>query len=218
MSGAKKPIEKAAIPTPASEELLRRLSQTLETLDFLLLDSRDMTALRKAPEVAAVIEHFVRNGGTVFAFISEAGDFSRVFGAPFAVAKLGKPSDRFELSPGVISGVVPKLEKKIKVKSKRALPDLDLATSSGWRVVAYTKGQKGPRIVERGERDKGGLVVVWLDDPTSFQGRKGGTEPAVEKIRADLEARVIAWARFLMYRRYDSVGQLRQRAEEALRR
>ncbi len=203
--------------SPDIEALIRLLSKNLEVLDLLILDSRDVVALRKSPEAAAAIDRWVRGGGAIFAFISEAGDYSKVFGAPLAIKALGKLTDRFELAPGSVNGILPILEKKVKVKSKRALPELaKLTPGDGWRVVAYTKSQKAPRIIERGERDKGGYIAVWLDDPTSFQGRKGGTVVQVERTRANLEERVVEWARYLMYRRFDKAGDQKRRAEEAL--
>ncbi len=204
--------------TSDPEAVRRQLVESLKVLDLLVLDNRDMVALRKSPEDAAIVERFVRNGGSIFAFVSDTGDYSRIVGAPLAIKNAGKPTDRFDLAPGAFPRLLPAFKKRIKVKSKRPLPELfKPLTLDGWRVIAFTKNnQKEPRIIERGERGQGGYVAIWLDEPSSFQGRKGGTEPLIEKTRANIEERVIKWSRFLMYQRYDDTGQLKRQAEQAL--
>jgi len=72
-----------------------------------------------------------------------------------------------------------------------------------WRVIAYTKGGKGPRIIERGTRGQGGYVALWFDDPEAFRGRWGGTRPEVEQTRGNVEEHVFKWARSLMRSRFD---------------
>jgi hypothetical protein len=170
--------------------------------------------------VAAVVERYIENGGTLFAFVSETGDYGEVVGAPLVIESVSKPTDRFELTAGEVAGVLPQFDrKKMDVKSKRPLPQLaKLPPKNPWRVVAFTQGRKNPRILESGRPDGGGCAVLWLDDPDSFRGRLGGTVPKVEETRSRLEERVLDWARYIMYRRYDKTGEQRRRAEEALRR
>jgi curli biogenesis system outer membrane secretion channel CsgG len=217
--------EKATSPEPKTEplprdpEALRVLfAQRLEDIDLLVLDDRDMARLRQLPEVAALVKHFVDTGGALFAFVSDDGDYTKVVGAPLVVAAKGKQTNRFEISAGEIPALHLQLrQKKVQVKSKRALPELENVGRSGsWRVVAYTKGHKDPRIVERASRDQGGYVILWGDDPESFRGRKGATVPDVEAVRTRIEGRVLSWARYLMFRRYDKTGGERQRVEKTL--
>jgi len=177
-----------------------------------------MAELRKSREVAAIVQRYVAGGGALFAFVSETGDYGEVVGAPLAVEAVGKPTDRFNLASGEIAGVLPQLDKKkVDVKSKRALPELK-KIAGPWKVIAFTQGRKDPRIVECGKREEGGYVALWLDDPSSFRGRLGGTVPKVEETRSKVEERILDWARFLMYRRYDKAGEQRRRAEAALAR
>lgn len=201
------------------DELRKLLAQHLELMDLLVLDPQDMAQLRRSPEVAAIVQRYVTGGGALFAFVSETGDYGEVVGAPLVIEAVSKPTDRFNLASGEVVGIVPRFDKKkLDVKSKRALPELGkLAPNGPWRVVAFTQGRKDPRIVERGKREDGGYVALWFDDPDSFRGRLGGTVPEVEETRLKMEERILLWARFLMYRRYDKAGEQRSLAEKALR-
>jgi hypothetical protein len=218
--------EKNTVPPPLPplphdpDELRELLAQHLELIDLLVLDSRDMAQLRKSREVAAIVQHYVVGGGALFAFVSQTGDYGEVLGAPLAIEVVSKPTDRFNLASGDIAGIIPQFDKKkVDVKSKRALPELKkLAPGGPWKVIAFSQGRKEPRIVECGKREEGGYVAIWFDDPGSFRGRLGGTVPKVEETRGKVEERILEWARFLMYRRYDKTGEQRRRAEEALTR
>ncbi len=218
--GAPVAEEKKAPPKPElprdPEELRKLLAHRLEAIDLLVLDSRDMTHLRKSPEVAAVIQRYIASGGSLFAFVSENGNFEDVVGVPLTVEKLSKPTNHFDLAPGAVPGLALHFDKKQpNVKSKRPLPEIQHLDPS-WRVVAFTEGRKEPRIIESGLRDKGGYVALWLDDPESFRGSFGGTVPEVEKARGTVEERILQWARFLMYRRFDKSGDQRRAAEALL--
>jgi hypothetical protein len=216
------PAEENNAPPPPQlprdpDELRQLLALHLEVIDLLVLDPQDIAQLRHSPEVAAIVKRYVERGGALFAFISETGDYEEVVGAPLAIEATGKPTDRFTLAPGEIAGIVPRFDKKVNAKSKRALPELaKLPSQAPWRVIAFTQGRKEPRIIERGKREGGGYVALWLDDPESFRGRLGGTVPKVEETRAKLEEHILDWARYLMYRRYDKGGNQRQHAEQAL--
>ncbi len=193
------------------------LARRLKVIDLLVLDPRDMARLRGLPEVAAVIRRFVEEGGALFAFITEAGDYEEAVGAPLVTGVVGHPTDRFNLTPGDVGDVVSRQVKGEDLPSRRILPELSgSVTKAPWRVIAFTEGRKGPRIVERGEKGSGGYVALWLDDPGSFRGPRGERRPKVEESRARVEERVLAWARYLMYRRYDKGGEQRRRAEVAL--
>lgn len=207
-------------PLPRDPDELRELlAQHLELIDLLVLDPRDMAQLRKSREVAAIVQRYVAGGGALFAFVSETGDYGEVVGTPLAIEAVSKPTDRFNLSPGEVAGIIPQFDKKkMDVKSKRALPDLKkLAPGGPWKVIAFTQGRKDPRIVECGKRQEGGYVALWFDDPSSFRGRLGGTVPKVEETRSKVEERILNWATFLMHRRYDKAGEQRRRLENALR-
>src|SRR6185295_3631219 len=214
------PADEDAAPPPPQlprdpDELREILARHLEVIDLLVLDPSDVDQLRRSSETAAVVRRFVDNGGALFAFVSENGDYGEVVGAPLVVAAAGKPTDRFSLVPGEVGSLLPRFDKKkMKVKSRRALPEL--SSTASWRVIAFTQGRKEPRILERGKREDGGYVALWLDDPESFRGRLGGTVPQVEETRAKLEEHVLDWARYLMYRRYDKGGDQRRHAEQAL--
>lgn len=207
-----------AEPRPDPEVLRGQLAHHLADLDLLILSEHDMNRLRRYPEMADLVKAFVESGGTLFAFVTEGGDYKSVLGAPLVVKAKSKETNRFEIATGEVAGLKLELrEKKVKVKDKRKLPEIeDLSRSSGWRVVAYSKGRKNPRIVERGGRDQGGYVALWCDDPKAFRGPKGGTVPDVEAVRAKIESHVLAWAHYLMYRRFDSAGEERRRIEQAL--
>jgi curli biogenesis system outer membrane secretion channel CsgG len=213
------PPERKSEPLSKDKDALRSvLAQHLEDIDLLVLDDKDMARLRQAPEVAALVKHFVDSGGALFAFVSDDGDYTKIVGAPLVVKAKKKQTNRFEVTDGEIPALrLQPRAKKVQVKSKRALPELENVGRSGsWRVVAYTKGHKDPRIVERSNRDQGGYVILWGDDPESFRGRKGGTVPDVEAVRAKIEGHVLSWARYLMFRRYDKTGEERQRVEQTL--
>jgi curli biogenesis system outer membrane secretion channel CsgG len=185
-------------------ELCRLLARRLKVIDLLVLDPRDMAQLRKSPEVAAIVGRYVEEGGALFAFVAEAGSYGEVVGAPLVIEVDGKPTDRFALAPGDVAGFVPRLDKRVEVRSRRALPSVsNLSPQGPWLVLAFTEGREGPRIIERGWRERGGYVALWLDDPGSFSSPLGDTVPQVEEVRARLEDRVLQRAKYLMYRRYD---------------
>lgn len=202
------PAPEAAEPVeslPYDEEALRTLlASRLEDLELLVLDDKDLARLRTMPDVTALLARYVENGGALFAFASEEGDYARILGAPLALRTEGKPTDKFELAPGEVSGIALRVGgKKVKVKSKRVVPQLErLDSSATWRVIAFGKNRRDVRILERGYRDQGGYVAVWLDDPESFRGRRGGTVAQVEEVRSRVEKYILDWARFLMQRRY----------------
>jgi hypothetical protein len=197
-------------------EFRQLLAQRLEVIDLLVLDPRDMARLRLAPELAAIVEDYVREGGALFAFISETGDYGCLVGAPLVIEALSKPTDRFDLAPGEVAGIVPLFYRRVDVESKRALPELPKFSPGVWRVIAFTQGHENPRIIERGQREGGGYVALWFDDPGSFRDRLKGTVPKVEEARGKMEEHLLRWARYLMYRRYDKSGKQRRRAEQAL--
>lgn len=205
------------------EELRGRLAEQLEDLDLLLLSGFDMARLRVKPEVAGLIQRYVKDGGAVFAFVSDPGDYEAVLGVPFVVDEKGKRTARFQLTRGEVkhldswSPAGKKKGKKVSVKMKRTLPRLkSFRESRDWVVLAFGKGPKEPRVVERGELAGGGYVAVWLDNPNSFRGRAGQRVAQVEKARGIIESRVLDWSRYLMYRRYDEDGQQRRVAEKAV--
>jgi hypothetical protein len=191
-------------PFPRDPALLRNLlAQRLSVLDLLVLDPIDMAQLRRFPEVAGIIARFVESGGSLFAFIASPGDYRPLVGAPLAVESMSKPSKRFDLTPGELAGLVEApTKKKSKVKTRRPLPEIS-ELPAPWRVIAYSKQGRKPRIIERGTQGQGGYVVLWLDNPESFRGRWGGTRSEVEQTRANVEDHVIKKAREVMRSRFD---------------
>jgi curli production assembly/transport component CsgG len=201
------------------DKLRELLAHRLEMIDLLVLSGQDMAELRRSPEVSAIIQRYIAAGGSLFAFVDQAGDYGDAVGASLSVELPRRRTRRFEVAQGAVSGIVPKLDKKrLKVKSKRALPELADDSSGSWRVIANSQRRKGPRIIERGSRTEGGYVALWLDNPESFRGPLGGTVAKVEETRARLEEHVWEWAHFLMYRRFDQTGEQRRRAEAEITR
>src|SRR5262249_20323951 len=194
---------------PHERDALRRLlAQHLEVIDLLVLDPRDMAQLRRSREVSAIIDRYVQAGGALFAFVTETGEYRDVVGAPLNVVSKGRKTKLFGVSAGDVRNAVPTFEKKVKVKSKRVLPEIkNEASESSWRVIAFTQGRKDPRLVERGKKTEGGYIALWLDDPSSYYGPLGGTVTEVEETRGKIEDRVLDWARSLMKRRYDKSGE-----------
>ena len=175
-----------------------------------------MARLRRSPELATIIEDYVKEGGALFAFVFETGDYGHLVGAPLMIEALSKPTDRFNIAPGEVAGVVPRFYRQVNVELKRALPELSKLPPGAWRVIAFTQGHENPRIIERSQRKGGGYVALWFDDPGSFRDRLEGTVPKVEETRGKMEEHILRWARYLMYRRYDKSGKQRRRAEQAL--
>ncbi len=215
------PAEPVEPPLPRDPDELRALlAKRLEALDLLILDDEDMAQLQRFPDIGLILDRYVKAGGAAFAFISEPGTYELVLGAPLAVEAKDKPTSRFNVAPGEVSGLQLAVnKKKVEVKGKRVVPEVRRFDQGGlWRVLAFTQGRKSPRILEKGHRDQGGYVAVWLDSPETFRGRRGGTVPEVEEIREKVEKHVFDWARFLMYRRFDKAGDARTRAEQAIAR
>jgi TolB-like protein len=201
-----------------ADEIRQLLAQRLELVDLLVLNPRDMARLRRSPEVAAIVKDYVKAGGALFAFVSETGDYGEVAGAPLVVETVSKLTGRFDLAPGEVAGIIPRFDRNVDIPSKRALPEISTLSQGSWRVIAFSQRRQGPRILERGQREDGGYVALWLDDPASFRDRQGRTIPKVEEIRGKVAERVLRWARYLMYRRYDKTGKQLRRAEQALAR
>jgi hypothetical protein len=192
-------------PFPHDPDVLRSLlASHLSDLDLLVLDDIDMASLLDHPETAAIIHGYVASGGSLFAFAAETGDYSRIVGVPFTIESKGRESDRFEIAAGEVPGLKLQLDKKkVKVKSDRIVPQVkDSGKPGTWRVLAFTSGRKDPRILERGGRDREGFVALWCDRPEVFRGRRGGTVPEVEGIRAKMERYVFESARAMMLHRY----------------
>ncbi len=205
---------------PHDPDALRKLlAQHLEVIDLLVLDPRDMAQLRQSREVSAIVQRYVETGGALFGFVSETGDYQNVIGAPLSLESKSHKTKLFEITQGDVKGIVPSFEKRVKVKSRRALPEVGkFAPGNSWRVIAFTQGRTYPRLIERGKREAGGYVALWLDDPASYYGPLGGTVAEVEETRQKVEERVLDWAHFLMYRRYDKSGERARPAAAALLR
>lgn len=209
--------EPKSAPRPLTPEELRGLlKKHLDITDLLILDNEDMVRLRQNPQLAALIEGYLASGGSLFAFVSEDGDYRPIVGTSLVLEAKGKATDRFGLSPGEVSGISLKFKKKkVKVKSKRLLPQVVRFDQGGpWRVLAFTQGRKEPRILEYGYRDQGGYVLLWCDDPSSFRGWRGGAVPDVEMARETIERHAFDWIRKLMQRRYGA-GDPSQRVVKA---
>lgn len=210
-----KPSPPPAAPTPVEpesllvdmESLRSLLASHLQDLDLLVLDDEDLARVREMPEVSAILTRYLSAGGSLFTFATEDGDYSRLLGSPLVLKADGKPTESFELAPGEVSGVALRVGNKVKVKTKRVLPEVQrLDTASTWRVLAYGKGHRDVRILEKGYRDQGGYVAVWLDRPAAFRGRWGGMVPEVEEARSRIERYVMDWVRSVMQRRYGKAG------------
>jgi hypothetical protein len=173
-------------------DLYQLLTRHLEVIDLLLLNPRDMARLQQSPEAAALVQDYVKKGGALFAFASEPGDYTAITGAPLVI------------------------ETPSKVPTKRPLSKLSKLSPVSWRMIAFTEGRGAPRALESGEKESGGYVALWLADPVSFRDRSGRVVPKVQELRGKVEDRILKWARYLMYRRYDKSGKLRRRAEEEL--
>ncbi len=202
-------------PLPRDPDVLRQLlASHLRDTDLLVLDDKDMASLLLHPEAAAVIQSYVASGGSLFAFVAESGDYRRILGAPLSIEAKGRDSNRFEIASGEVPGFALELKKsKVKVKSDRIVPQVkDVGKPGTWRVLAFTSGRKDPRILERGGRDRDGYVALWCDRPEVFRGRRGGTVPEIEGVRAKTERYVFESARAMMLHRYDSDQQQRQAA------
>lgn len=208
--------EESAPPSPErfprdTDRLRRLLAERLEYLDLVVLDPVDMVQLGRSPEVAALFDRYLASGGSLFAYVSAVGDYRQVIGAPLAIERMSKKTRRLDLAPGEVEGLIAKLDRKeVKVKSKRALPEVADLSSTPWRTLAYTRKGRRPRIVERGGQVQGGYVALWLDDPQAFRGRWGGTRPKVEETRGRVEAHVMQQARNLMRRRFDRTALVTQ--------
>lgn len=193
-------------PQPADPEVLRaELVDRLQDVDLLVLNDDDMSRLRAHPEVAGLVQNYVDAGGALLAFVGDPGDYRGITGAPLVVDPKSKSTRSLRLSEGdALTASLTLSKKEWTVPSSRRLPRMKRFQNDGsWRVVAFTKRNKGVRIVERGQRDHGGYVLVWFDRPQAFQaGQGGGRNPDVDLVRSQIERRALDWARHLMERRY----------------
>lgn len=215
----KEPKEPAFMKVKNPTLLRDMLAQRLETIDLLVLDDEDMKRIRENPEVASILRRYVAAGGALYAFVGEEGDYGSIVGSPLYLKAVGK-SNRFEMTPGDVATVRFAVEKKkesASLRSGRPVLQPEQGLGGDWRVLGYAEGRKGPRVFERGDMAQGGYVAIWLDQPALFRSRVMGDRiPQVEAARAEVEKRVVRWARYLASRRYDETGEELRKARQAL--
>lgn len=195
------------------EDLRHLLAERLQTVDLLVLDDLDMIGISRQPETAWVIRSFIEQGGSLYAFVAPGGGYDPIVGAPIELREKGKGSRRFRLRDQAVDRL--ELDTRRRWVARREMARTEkTGPGDGWKILAAGHKLKHPRILER-RTAGGGHVLLWLDDPSAFR-RKSVRE--VETSRAIMERHVLEWARFHMYRRYDTQGEQRAQAEQALGR
>lgn len=213
----KKPEEPTFLKVKNLDELRWMLAQRLDTIDLLVLDDGDMRRVRENPEVASILQRYVAEGGALYAFVGEEGDYSSIVGSPLQLKVVDK-SSRFEMASGDVPAVRFAMEKEsASLRSGRPVLQPEQALGGDWRVLGYAQGRKAPRVFERGDKARGGYVAIWLEQPALFRSRLMGDRiPQVEKARAEVEKRVARWAVYLSKRRYDDNEEEIRKAWQAL--
>lgn len=197
-------------PPPDPEVLRRTLADRLQDVDLLVLNDQDMSSIRSLPDLATLIEGYVTAGGGLLAYVGKSGDYTSIIGASLVVPGRPSFSKRFTLFPGESADAALKFEgKRLKLAKQRAFPRMRRFHNDGsWRILAYSGKGKGVRIVERGNRDQGGYVMVWFDRPGAFvENAEGGRSAEVEVLRSRLERHALEWARHQLQRRYGGSQQ-----------
>ena len=147
----------------ADDDKLTILASRLQDIDLLILDEDDMSRMRVFPELATVIRSWVESGHSLMAFVTREGDYENVLGKPLRMRRRSSSADRVRLN---FEGGDPTYDYDVEIGSRRELPRLktkNFKSSSEWRIVAYTKKEKRPRIVESGSPVEGGYIMVWFE-------------------------------------------------------
>lgn len=166
---------------------LESLATLLEDLDLLILSETDVARILLLDDVARVIRSFVESGRAVLAFVTHDGDYESLFGVPLTVRKKQKTRRKLILQPGDLPGL--ELDETIDLGVRRAVPLLaeEQQEASGWRILAYAKDGKTPRLLELGHPEEGGYVMVWLESALT-QAMHGANEAFGETLMKSLGA------------------------------
>ena len=198
-----------------SEERYRRrlayLRQSLlKNVDLIVLDDDDIDKLKGLPDLAEVIRSFVAEGRAVMAYVSRPGDYSRVLGPGLVVDPKPRSVKSLEFYPGDVRQF---LDRKIEISldEKRNVHHLSNAKkgAGGWTRLALRKKGRDPLIVERGDFDGGGYVVVWVDSLDNVNEHSKSLKEKVEK-------RALQWTQYLMYKRLSSNPEYAREARARL--
>jgi|GEM_PF-3222843 len=162
MLGASQATRQVALLKKGENEL-ESFETLLEDLDLLVLNEADVARLRLLDDVAQAIRGFIDRGRAVLAFVTYEGDYEGLFGAPLSIRKRMTTARKLTLRPGEVRTF--DLKETIDLGARRALPRLERETrsSAGWRVLAKSEKGNRPRLLERGDLDQGGYVMVWLE-------------------------------------------------------
>lgn len=160
------------------DDSLEKLRIRLQNIDLLLLNEDDLRRLKDRPEVSTVIRQYVGSGHALLAFANEVGSYDSVLGAPLTISKR-KRSRKLRLHPGDVSSF--SIQENLRLVRRRPSPRFQRKKERlpGWRVLAYEKKGKRPRLLERDGACCGGYVMVWLED-SKIHGRS--TASAEEKV------------------------------------
>lgn len=160
------------------DDSLEKLRKRLRDIDLLVLDEDDLQRLKDRPEVSAVIRHYVSSGHALLAFVNAVGSYDSILGTPLTIPKR-KSSRKLRLDPGEVSAF--SVQERMRLSRRRPSPRLQgkKPTLPGWRVLAYEKKGKRPRLLERDGACCGGYVMVWLEDSAI---RARSTASAEEKV------------------------------------
>jgi TolB-like protein len=193
-----------------SKQAIDVLRSYLQDIDLLYLNDSDIRRILRLPQTAGLIRDYVAKGGALFCFVSSPGDYTSLLGANLSFAAKPTRHGDLELRPGDVSQV--RLNIKLGLTANREFPTLRVSNKEplkDWRVLAYRRtGRKEPAIIERGDLNSGGYVVVWLDSARNLE-----PHPLTEETLSAVEKRAIAWSVYLMYRRLGPASQDRQQAQ-----
>ena len=203
-----------ARPAAAIEEddQIEFLRWYLRQIDLLYLNDADIQRVLKLPEAVKLVREYIDSGGAVYAFVSQPADFTPLFGAPLTFEPRKQFRKEVELRPGDVKQVT--LDLKLEFQLQREFPVLkvDKAGTAPWRVVSYRKGgRKEPAILEKGDINTGGYVLVWLDALDQLPGHA-----LTDEALAAVEKRALMWAQYLMYRRVGPTSAQRADAQGKL--
>lgn len=168
-------------------DVLEDLSTRLEDkIDLLVLGNRDLERLRQQSDLQEVIRRFLRSGHAVLAFATAAGSYGDFLGAPLEIRKVRR-SKKLSLYPGQVRSF--QLQERMHLGTARPDPRVEHKKQRvpGWRVLAFEKKGKRPKILERGPSECGGYVLVWLED-SEIRSRWRASAEAKVKYVEDAQA------------------------------
>ncbi len=188
-----------------SGDLLQQLDDRLLDQDLIVLDDESISKIRSHRGLSASLHAFLVRGGVLVTFLSQPGQYKKIFGKELTVETTDKHS-KWQIRPGSVNNFKVELERK---KQDWQRSELDLGDSeTEWKRLAVQKRPNRPLILERAVGQ--GYVIV-------IATSSGSVQRQIPEIWPRILRRAFLLAQYAMFRRYDGEsGSMTIEAKERL--